>query len=77
MMTINSQTYLKQRDVVVMRDANVVRGMRYHAAHFYLLSVVGVRAAPCDAQLNGPAIYVRVASMKRIGLLLLLIFEMK
>lgn len=44
-----------------MRDAGVVVRMRRHAPDLDLLPVVGVRAAPRDAQLDGPAVHVRVA----------------
>lgn len=53
-----SKAHLEKRDIIVMCDANVVQRMWDHAAHLHLLPVVCVRAAPRDAQLNGPAIHV-------------------
>ena len=53
--------YLKQRDIIIVRDAGVVLGVRSHALDLDLLAVVGVRAASRDAQLDRPAVHVRVA----------------
>lgn len=41
-----------------MGDAEIVVGVGDDALHLHLLAVVGVRVAPRDAQLDGPAVYV-------------------
>lgn len=56
--------YLKERDVIVVRDTEIVLRVRHDATHFNFLPVVRVRLPPRYAQLNCPPRDVRVTEAR-------------